>query len=105
MNRLALQAQVLECEALRYTPAGVPAIDLLLRHESDVEEAGHTRHLDMTMSAVALGDLALMLVSVKVGSVLAIEGFIAPTRKDSIKLRLHMQRVRILTAGDDPLVA
>ena len=105
MNRLALQAQVLECEALRYTPAGVPVLDMLLRHESDVTEAGRERHLDMTITAVALGDLALMLVNVKVGSMLVIEGFIAPVRKDAVKLRLHMQQVRILTAGEDPLVA
>ena len=37
MNRLVLQAQLVERGALRYTPAGMPAFDLSLKHES----AGH----------------------------------------------------------------
>lgn len=105
MNRLELHAQVLECEPLRHTPAGVPALEMLLRHESSVVEAGLERRLDMTISAVALGDLALMLANTALGSALYIEGFIAPARKDSVKLRLHMQRVRVLNAGGDPPVA
>ena len=105
MNRLELSAQVLECEPLRHTPAGVPALEMLLRHESTVTEAGLERRLDMTISAVALGDLALMLASTQLGSALHIEGFIAPVRKDSVKLRLHMQRVSVLRAGGDPPVA
>jgi primosomal replication protein N len=32
MNRLVLQAQVLERKAMRYTPAGLPALDLRLAH-------------------------------------------------------------------------
>lgn len=105
MNRLALSAHVLECEPLRHTPAGVPALEMLLRHESIVTEAGLDRRLDMTISAVALGDLAHMLAGTQLGTELHIEGFIAPVRKDSVKLRLHMQRVSVLSAGGDPPVA
>jgi primosomal replication protein N len=36
MNRLVLQAQLVERGALRYTPAGIPALDLNLKHESQV---------------------------------------------------------------------
>ena len=43
MNRLVLQAQILEVAALRYTPAGLPALDLMLKHESTVDEAGAPR--------------------------------------------------------------
>ena len=105
MNRLEISAQVLECEPLRHTPAGVPALEMLLRHESIVTEAGLERRLDMTISAVALGDLARMLASTQPGSALHIEGFMAPVRKDSVKLRLHMQRVRVMDPGSSPPVA
>ncbi|MEP7102565.1 MAG: primosomal replication protein N, partial [Burkholderiales bacterium] len=36
MNRLVLTAQLVERGALRYTPAGLPALDLSLKHESEV---------------------------------------------------------------------
>ena len=43
MNRLVLQAQLVERSAPRYTPAGLPALDLSLRHESTVSEDGQPR--------------------------------------------------------------
>ena len=105
INRLELSAQVLECEPLRYTPAGQPVLDMLLTHQSTVVEDGLERQVMLTISALAMGDLATMLATTQLGSMLHIEGFLAPVRKDSVKLRLHMQRVRVQTAGHDPLVA
>jgi len=96
---------VLESEPLRHTPVGVPVLEMRLRHESTVMEAGLNRRLDMVVDAVALGDLAQMLAGTPLGSMLQIEGFIAPTRKDSSRLKLHMQRVHVLRTGGDPLVA
>ena len=40
LNRLILQAQLVERGALRYTPAGLPALDLSLKHESQVTQDG-----------------------------------------------------------------
>lgn len=107
MNQLLLIARVLESEPLRHTPAGVAAVEMLLSHESEVIEAGHPRRVELTISAVALGDLAHMLAGIALGTELKVEGFLAPTRKDSVKLKLHMQRARIVggSAGGDPLVA
>ncbi|MCC3263282.1 hypothetical protein LLE87_34490, partial [Paenibacillus polymyxa] len=59
MNKLELSARVLECEPLRHTPAGLPALEMLLAHESEVIDAGHPRRVELTIAAVALGDLAL----------------------------------------------
>ena len=105
INRLELSAQVLECEPLRYTPAGQPVLDMLLTHQSTVVEAGLERQVVLTISARAMGDLATMLAKTQLGSALHIEGFLAPARKDSVKLNLHMQRVRVEIAGHDPLIA
>ena len=55
MNRLVLQAQLLERAALRYTPAGLPALDLVLKHESEVSEDGQPRKVSMDIRAVAIG--------------------------------------------------
>ena len=54
MNKLELSARVLECEPLRHTPAGLPALEMVLAHESEVIEAGHPRRVELTISAVAL---------------------------------------------------
>ncbi|MES2482746.1 MAG: primosomal replication protein N, partial [Pseudomonadota bacterium] len=39
MNQLVLSARIAQAFALRYTPAGLPALDLRLEHESEVSEA------------------------------------------------------------------
>lgn len=64
---------------------------MLLNHESDVREAGQMRKVEMQISAVALGEMALMLVDTPLGSHLGVEGFLAPTRKGSTRLVLHVQ--------------
>jgi primosomal replication protein N len=105
MNEIALSAHVLERETVRHTPAGLPALEMLLGHTSEVVEAGHPRRVELTIAAVALGDLALMLADIQLGTVLQVQGFLAPVRKDSVKLKLHLQRVVRVSAGEDPPVA
>ena len=91
-NLVRLSATVLECLPLRYTPAGVPVVEMTLEHGSDVIEAGRPRRVEMTLPALAMGDLARMLADTPLGTVLRIEGFLAPTRKGSSRLRLHLQQ-------------
>ncbi|AUL16335.1 primosomal replication protein N [Bordetella bronchiseptica] len=106
MNTLELSARVLECGAMRHTPAGLPALELLLAHESEVVEAGHPRRVELTISAVALGDLALLLADTPLGTEMQVQGFLAPARKDSVKVKLHLQQARRIAGsmGRDPLV-
>lgn len=92
MNQVLLTAQVLEVKPLRYTPAGLPAIEMNLSHESEVMEAGVVRRIEMMIPAVALGDIALLLADTAMGEALSIEGFLAPTRKGSNKVVLHIQQ-------------
>ena len=99
MNQLALTATVLELQPLRYTPAGVPAIEMQLEHESEVMQAGMKRRISMTVSAVALGDIARLLADTPLGAQLSLEGFLAPTRKGSGKLVVHIQRANRVYAG------
>jgi primosomal replication protein N len=66
-----------ETHVLRYTPAGLPAIDLQLEHESSVEQAGQTRQVKASIKAVAFGAMAERLVRQSVGSVWQFKGFLA----------------------------
>lgn len=99
MNQIALTATVLELTPLRYTPAGVPALEMQLEHESEVLQAGMQRRISMTVGAIALGDIALLLVDTPLGAKLSIEGFLAPTRKGSGKLVVHIQQANRVFAG------
>lgn len=106
MNRFLFSGQVLECEPLRHTPAGLPVLEMTLEHVSEVVEAGLPRRVELTLAAVALGDLARMLAGTPLGSTLQVEGFLAPTRKGSSRVKLHMQQARTVQQGGfDPPVA
>jgi primosomal replication protein N len=105
MNETALSAQVLEREPIRHTPAGIPVLEMLLGHVSEVVEGGHPRRVELTISAVVVGDLALMLADLQLGTSLQVQGFLAPVRQGAVKLKLHVQRATRLSAGQDPVVA
>ena len=93
LNQGRLTASVLEIKPLRYTPAGVPVTEMVLAHESSVMEAGAQRHVQLSIAAVALGDVGLLAAQTPLGVLLNIEGFLAPVRKGAGKLVLHIQHV------------
>ncbi|HEX5312571.1 primosomal replication protein N [Aquabacterium sp.] len=80
MNRVLLSAQILERKALRYTPAGLPALDLVLQHESQVVEAQLTRKVQLEVRAVAIGPIAEQLNRQAIGEPIAVAGFLGATR-------------------------
>nr|WP_218628258.1 MULTISPECIES: primosomal replication protein N [unclassified Variovorax] len=72
-----MTACVAELGTLRYTPAGLPAIDLKLEHESTVEEAGKPRQVKAALKAVAFGAIAERLARQAMGSLWLFQGFLA----------------------------
>ncbi len=92
MNQLSLQARILEMGALRHTPAGLPVLDLILSHESEVMEAGMPRRVELTITAKAIGEWGQKLASLPMGTEMRVRGFLAPTRKNSSRLILHIQQ-------------
>jgi len=80
MNRLILTAELVERGATRYTPAGLPALDLSLKHESEVMEDKQPRKLVLTMRAVAIGEITRRIATLPLGQVASYAGFIAPSR-------------------------
>jgi len=90
VNRTELSACIAEQAALRYTPAGLPALDLILEHASDVEEAGQMRKVQLKLRALAIGSLAERLVKQAIGSVWTFKGFLATPRQGK-SVVLHIQ--------------
>jgi primosomal replication protein N len=90
VNRTELTACIAEQAALRYTPAGLPALDLILEHASEVEEAGQMRKIQLKLRALAIGPLAERLAKQAVGSVWTFQGFLATPRQGK-SVVLHVQ--------------
>ncbi len=90
MNRTELKACIAEQVALRYTPAGLPALDLILEHASEIEEAGQMRKVQLKLRALAIGSLAERLAKQAVGSVWTFKGFLATPRQGK-SVVLHIQ--------------
>ena len=80
MNQLVLSVQLLERGALRYTPAGIAALDLVLGHESQVSEAGQARKSALQLRGVALGDIVQRLERQAIGSGFEASGFLSAQR-------------------------
>ena len=80
MNQVVLSARIAEAKALRYTPAGLPALDLQLEHESEVSQAGATRQVKVVLRAVAFGTEAETLARQAIGSHWRFAGFLATPR-------------------------
>ena len=90
MNHVVLSACIAEVSALRYTPAGLPALDLRLEHESQAQEAGQARQIKANVRAIALGHPAERLSVQKLGSVWRFEGFLGSARNGKY-LVFHIQ--------------
>jgi primosomal replication protein N len=79
-----------ELDSLRYSPAGLPLLNMTLQHESQQIEAGGLRSTELTLSAVAAGPVAVQLNAAigaqGLGAYLQCEGFLAARRNSSKSL-------------------
>ena len=102
MNHVELTACIAELSPLRYTPAGIPAINFILEHESEVAEAGVTRQVKLTVKAVAFGTLAEQAVKLPLGMLFRFSGFLINART-SKGVVFHLQALHpILQAEQVP---
>jgi primosomal replication protein N len=81
---------------LRYTPAGIPAVEFKLRHESQVEEAGSRRAVDAEIGAIAFHAQARLIAAARLMSGVKLEGFLAAKSKRSKKLVLHVTHIEFV---------
>lgn len=80
MNRLQLSAVVVQVQSLRYTPAGIPAVNLVLEHESQVVEMDTPRQVKLQLKAVAFGVQAEILSRQGLDAVCEFHGFMTNAR-------------------------
>jgi primosomal replication protein N len=90
LNQVRLQAVLTSKRALRYTPAGIPVLEIELKHTGTVVEAGAQRQLDFELEARAIGELAPRLEQEALGGELDLTGFLAPRSRRTRKLVFHV---------------
>lgn len=89
-----IQAEVVQIEPLRYTPAGIPLLSVVLRHVSEQIEAGMKRKVECDVNAVVLGDLALK--GLKQGVQIVAQGFLAKRSLKSTQLVMHINDIKTM---------
>jgi primosomal replication protein N len=100
VNRVLLTAQIVERGSLRWTPAGLPALDLRLAHASQVSQASSPRQVSLEMHATVIGDLVRKIEALAVGTTADFEGFLAKQRNGR-GVMLHITGLALLDAPID----
>ena len=83
---------MVQVEPLRYTPAGIPLLSVVLHHASEQIEAGMKRKVECEVNAVVLGDLALQ--GLKAGQQIIAQGFLARRSLKSTQLVMHINEIK-----------
>ena len=90
---MVLCANLMEVAAVRYTPAGIPAINFRVAHASTQIEAGDGRQVECEIPCVAMGTMAHLLATARPGDALKLTGFLAAK---SLKSRIPVLHVNEL---------
>jgi primosomal replication protein N len=77
---LLLAATIVQRSVLRYTPAGLPALDLVLAHRSEVSEDGQPRQVQLELKSVGIGSVTQALQSMALDAPAQFAGFLAASR-------------------------
>ena len=92
-NRVTVSGRLIELDALRHTPGGVPVVKFRLQHDSTQMEAGAERKVNCEIAAVAFEREALLLAAAKLGSDMKVTGFLAAKSRTSRSVVLHATEV------------
>lgn len=87
---------IVELERLRYTPAGVPALNFRLEHNSEQWEADQLRRVECELPAVVIGTQAHLLAASRPGERIRVQGFIAARSLKSRQPVLHVTDIEFL---------
>ena len=98
LNRLTLEACLLEKSPIRKNLAGCPTVEVILQHQSEQIEMGAQRQVQFEIAAVAMGDVAVAMESCVVGQYYKVQGCLNRKSLKSVKLRLHITHISLLNS-------
>ena len=91
-NQVIVTGRLIERTELRYTPAGMPALNFRIGHASEQQEAGRPRNVTLEIDGVALGEVAESLNRAATDAEYRFEGFLALKSKLSRHPVLHVNK-------------
>ena len=94
-NTVVLDGMLVAREALRHTPAGMPALSFRIGHVSEQVEAGRPRNVSLEIDGVALGEVAEELSRMPLEGQYSFEGFLALRSRLSRVPVLHVNRFEL----------
>jgi primosomal replication protein N len=94
-NTVTLDARMRSRGDLRFTPAGVPALDFELDHESTQIEAGAERRVACELAGIAIGPVATELAGIAPGATIRCTGFLARRYRTGITIALHVNEFEL----------
>jgi len=94
LNYLEISGEVCHVDPVRYTPAGIPALNLILKHSSEQIEANLKRTINCELSAKIMGNDAL--IPLKVGDRIKTKGIIGNKSAKSNQLIFHINFIEYL---------
>ena len=93
-NQTVLEGKVASRDTLRTTPGGVATLYLSLTHQSTQREGKTEVAVEIEMSAVAFGELAEEMNSVKEGDNISVKGFLSRKNRFSLMPILHITQFK-----------
>jgi len=93
LNHLKLTARLIARDAVRYTPAGLPVLNLQLQYQGEVDEAGVPRKVEMQILAIAIGSICQTIELMQMGQLANFEGFLAHKSLRSQALIFHITTI------------
>lgn len=95
-NRLVLTATVEREEDLRYTPAGIPVVEMWVRHQSRQTAGGFERDVACEIQAVLIGEDARRIAGKLAGSTVTLTGFLSQRSLRNPRLVLNIEYVEFV---------
>ena len=89
-----LTARIVERAALRFTPAGLPALDVSLKHESEQLQLGTVRKIAFEVRARAVGAVTEKVLAAELGADHEFEGFLG-SQRNGRGIVFHIQSIAL----------
>lgn len=103
-NCFQLVAGIIERDAVRFTPAGIPVVTALLQHRSQQTEAETKRLVELEIPAMAIGKIAGELDKLETGQIQCFTGFLAKKSRNSKSLVFHITDIASITNQNKLLI-
>lgn len=91
-NKISLAAKIKHLSVIRYTPSGLPVLEMRLHHESEQIELNRTYRTKLEIEAKIIGPEALTWQN-QLGTLVYIEGFLSQKTPNQSKLCVHIQHI------------